>query len=72
MGNPYNKCELIYLLSLTFWKYQITLVQFNNDADTSVVRVTLADATNDFVVISTFLLILQVQAKDFADNAGAS
>ena len=34
MDNNHNKSELIHLLSLTFQKYQITVVQCDNDADT--------------------------------------
>ena len=34
-GHTHNKSELIHLLSLAFWKYQITMVQCNNDADTT-------------------------------------
>ena len=53
MDNTHNKNKLIYLLSLTFRKYQITVVQCDNDADTSNVRVTLTDATDDSVGVST-------------------
>ena len=47
MDNTHNKSEIVHLLSLTFQKYQITMVQYDNDADTSIVRVTLIDATDD-------------------------
>ena len=79
MDNTHNKSELIYLLSLTFRKYQITVVQCDNDTDTSIVRVTLTDATDDSVEVSTFfylqlfawLLILTGAGRKcrFADNA---
>ena len=46
MDYTHNKSELIYLLSLTFRKYQTTVVQCDNDADTSIVRVVLTDATD--------------------------
>ncbi|KAG0723030.1 hypothetical protein GWK47_043402 [Chionoecetes opilio] len=55
MDNTHNKSELIHLLSSTFWKRQITVVQCDNDADTSIVRATLAAATEDSV---------EVQAED--------
>ena len=45
MDNIHNKSELIHLPSLTFWKYQITMVQCDNDGDndgdTLIVRVAL-------------------------------
>ncbi|KAG0721570.1 hypothetical protein GWK47_000645 [Chionoecetes opilio] len=50
MDNPHNKSELIHLLSSTFWKRQITVVQCDNDADTSIVRAALA-ATDDSVEV---------------------
>ena len=54
MDNTHNKSEFIYLLSLPFRKYQIIVVQCDNDADTSIVRVALTDATDDSVEVSTF------------------
>ena len=81
MDNTHNKSELIYLLSLTFRKYQITVVQCDNDADTSIVRVALTDATDDSVEVNTFFLLtpfcMVVDFTDagrrcrFADNVGA-
>ena len=81
MDNTHNKSELIHLLSLTFQKYQITVVQCDNDADSSIVRVALTDATDDSVEVSTiFLLTPLCMVVDFtgagkrcrfADNAGA-
>ena len=59
MDNTHNKSEIIHLLSLTFQKYQITMVQYDKDADTSIVRVTLTDATDD----STEVMV-QVWAED--------
>ena len=53
MDNTHNKSELIHLLSLTFQKYQITMVQCDNDADTSTVRVALTDATDNSFEVST-------------------
>ncbi|KAG0719230.1 hypothetical protein GWK47_050902 [Chionoecetes opilio] len=50
MDNAHNKSELIHLLSSTFWKRQITVVQCDNDADTSIVRAALA-ATDDSVEV---------------------
>ena len=81
MENTHNKSELIHLLSLTFQKYQITVVQCDNDADSSIVRVALTDATDDSIEVSTiFLLTPLCMVVDFtgagrrcrfADNAGA-
>ena len=72
MDNTHNKSELIYLLSLTSRKYQITVVQCDNDADTSIVIVASTDATDDSEEVSTSfylhlfarMLILQVWAED--------
>ncbi|KAG0728138.1 hypothetical protein GWK47_033118 [Chionoecetes opilio] len=51
MDNTHNKSELIHLLSSTVWKSQITVVQYDNDADTSIVRAALAAATEDSVEV---------------------
>ena len=86
MDNTHNKGELIQLLSLTFRKHQIATEQCDNDADTSIVRVALTDATADSVevstIICTYLFILLSSHFVFvltgvgrrcrcADNAGA-
>ena len=55
MDNTHNKGELIHLLSLTFQNHQIIVEQCDNDADTSIVRVALSDATDDSVEVSTRL-----------------
>ena len=86
MDNTHNKGELIQLLSLTFWKHRITVEQCDNDADTSIVRVALTDATDDSVEVSTivcrylfillcsyFVVVLTGASRRCrcADNAGA-
>lgn len=55
LDNTHNKREVIHLLSSTFQKHQITVLQCDNDADTSIVRVALAAATDDSVEVSKFL-----------------
>ena len=45
MDNTHNKSELINLISSTLQKHQITVVQCDNDADTSIVRAALVAAT---------------------------
>jgi len=55
MDNNHNKSELIRLLSSTFSKHQITVVQCDNDADTSIVRAALSAATDDSVEVSKIL-----------------
>ena len=51
LENILNKSQLILLLSSTFRKYQIIVVQCDNDADTSIVREALAAATDEFVEV---------------------
>lgn len=55
MDNVHNKNELSRLLILTFRKHQISVEQCDNDADRSIVRRALADATNDSVEVSYFV-----------------
>jgi len=54
MDNIHNKSEFIHLLSSTFHKHQISVVKCDNDADTSIVRVVLTDATDDSVEVSIY------------------
>ena len=84
MDNTHNKSELIHFIfySLTFQKYHITVVQCDNDADTSIVRLALTDVTDDCVEISTIFylrtslcMVIDFTGAGrrcrFADNAGA-
>ena len=52
MGNTRNKSELMHLLSLVFMEHQIIVEQCDNDADTSIVKAALADATDWSVEVS--------------------
>uniref|UniRef100_UPI00358F612F uncharacterized protein n=1 Tax=Myxine glutinosa TaxID=7769 RepID=UPI00358F612F len=51
LDNTHNKSELIHLLSSTFRKHHITVEQCDNDADTSIVRVALAAASDGSVEV---------------------
>ena len=56
MDNTHNKSELINLISSTLQKHQITVVQCDNDADTSIVRAALVAATDGPVEVSKISL----------------
>ena len=58
LDNTHNKSELIHLLSSTFWKHHIIVEQYDNDADTSIVRETLAAASDCFVEVSNICIFL--------------
>ena len=55
MDNTHNKSELIHLISSTLQKHQIAVEQCDNDAATSIVRVSMAAATDGSVEVSKLL-----------------
>ena len=54
MDNAHNKSELIHLLSSTFHNHQITVVQCDNDAGTSIMRAALSDATDNSIEVRIY------------------
>jgi len=51
MDNAHNKSKLIHLLSVRFYKHQIILVQWDNNADTLITEIALTDVKDNSVEV---------------------
>ena len=51
LDNTHNKSQIIILFSSTFRKYHIIVKQYDNDADTSIMREALVAPGDDSVEV---------------------